>query len=236
MTAVIATAGVVSYLSSSSSSTLTDEENNKNNKTKNISSTVTISSQKLVYIRQQFDAASLQIFPTLRIKITEIVDVLQTIRQIKELRIKSDMAHNGNVETENQLWEEIKILSFTLWFTSIYATCATCLLLRIQLFLLARNENSLKQISREEFESLINDSYSHLFEKGIIDFVEVLKSFVTKSLSDCTVKDKTSYQYDEFNLFIMKARHYIERESKTLTLSLIMRKLIEIIYIVHFIM
>lgn len=223
--AIAATVSIVSFLipRNDDDRLLNDKDDNETGSNSSNDSTA----RKLVTIRHQFDTCSSQIFPTLRIKITEIVDVLQTIKQIKELRMNSDN-HQRSIDIENSLWEEIKVLSFTLWLTSIYATAATCILLRAQLFLLSRRENELIKMNRQDFEKLINDTYSNLFEKGIIDFVDTLRTFIVKSLADCTVKDKVSYQYDEFNLFIMKVRYFVEQETQDMVMSLILRKCIKI--------
>lgn len=97
----------------------------------------------LLRVRKQFDVGARQLFPTLRIKINEVVDVGSAVRQIKELRSRQ-LSNSGDSdidsrESEARLWEEIKIQSFTTLYVTAYMLSAVCVLMRIQLYILARS-------------------------------------------------------------------------------------------------
>ena len=211
------------------------ENNNKEKQTNQIASPIDESKleqsmrKKLLLIRQQLETSSSQILPTLRLKITQVVDVLQTIKLIKELRLNNknnSITNNTNTTTdmnENDLWEEIKVLSFTLWFVSIYLTCAISILLRIQLFLLAQSDHI--NLNIDQLNNIISRTYTHIFDYGIQHITDLTRAYVSKQLIDWTVRENTSVTYEELNGFVNKVRHYIEVECKDLITTLIIGKL-----------
>lgn len=121
---------------------------------------------QLSRIRKQFENAREKFLPTLRVKIFEIVDVSDTIQEIRKLR--NSQGKKGKVDSntrliEMQLWEKIKISSITILFVSVYMTSAICLILKIQFHLLGHysyNCNSSLNSSR------IIDSNLHTPVKG----------------------------------------------------------------------
>ena len=209
------------------------ENNNKEKQTNQIAPPIDESKleqsmrKKLLLIRQQLETSSSQILPTLRLKITQVVDVLQTIKLIKELRLNNkNTSITTNTTTdmnENELWEEIKVLSFTLWFVSIYLTCAISILLRIQLFLLAKSDHI--NLNIDQLNNIISRTYTHIFDYGIQHITDLTRAYVTKQLIDWTVRENTSVTYEELNGFVYKVRHYIEVECKDLITTLIIGKL-----------
>jgi len=200
--------------------------------------------QQLLFAKRQFDLSCRQILPTLRLKINEVVDVLHTIRQIKELRMQSGSegrtSHTSDVE--NILWEEIKVMSFVLWFVSIYCTCTLVPLLRIQIVLVNKHisksntghstssSSSSSSSSRpnddivsDSFDPLMDRTYSHLLERGIHTLTDMVRAFISRQLSDWTVKD-TVVTYEELVSLVSKTRQFLEVETRDLISTLLIRK------------
>ena len=132
---------------------------------------------KLLFkIRRQFDTSVNQFIPTLRVKIVEVIDINGTVRHIKELRAK---ATTNKEELETRLWTEIKDSSFAMLIVTSYMLSAVCVLLRIQLHILARslqksyNNNQLFpqdddiQLNSDTFRGLIEGTYKHLYGNGL---------------------------------------------------------------------
>lgn len=194
--------------------------------------------QQLLFAKRQFDLSSKQILPTLRLKISEIVDVLHTIRQIKELRMQSGSegrtSHASDVE--NVLWEEIKVMSFVLWFVSIYSTCVLVPLLRVQIVMVKKHINKLQKtassssslnnnddLMADNFDPIMDRTYSHLLERGIHSLTDLVRTFVSRQLSEWTVKD-TVVTYDELVSLVSKTRQFLEVETRDLISTLLIRK------------
>lgn len=93
-------------------------------------------SRILLRIRRQYDNSCHHFIPTLRRKILDTVDISATVRKLKELRATAGINISGSAEQE--LWDEIKISSLSLFFVAIYMVSALCTLLRVQLHVLAR--------------------------------------------------------------------------------------------------
>lgn len=94
-------------------------------------------SRLLLRVRKHFDVAVNDFLPTLRMKINEVVDISTAIKQIKELRASG----NGvdSILSEEQLWDEIKITSFSIMLVTTYMMSLVCVLLRVQFHILARS-------------------------------------------------------------------------------------------------
>ena len=104
-------------------------------------------------IRKQYDHAINKLLITFKFKIIELIDIQNTVHSIKELRGIYKMANNNSKdntsdttislkkyeELEEQLWDEIKISTFVFLIVLTYITPAICVLLKIQLHILARS-------------------------------------------------------------------------------------------------
>jgi hypothetical protein len=118
-------------------------------------------SRLLYRARKQFDIVCIQFLSTLRGRIVDVVDLSSAIRQIKELRSatasqnssKTSSSSAGSTDSssdmEMRLWEDIKIGSFTQLFVTAYALAAICVLLRVQMHILARSSDSFTNIQSE---------------------------------------------------------------------------------------
>jgi hypothetical protein len=168
--------------------------------------------QATIKLREEFNTCGSQLFPTLKLKITEVVDIFQTIKQIKDLRINSKECSSPSAsEAEAELWEEIKILSFTLWFVSIYATVVVAIVLKLQIALL-RRESILSSSTRSDYDQLLQDTFSYVFTHGIQKFSVTARNHFQKSLHKWTVREKITLHFDEFMEFVNKTRHTFESE------------------------
>ncbi len=196
----------------------------------------------LLRIRRQFDMAAQHFLPTIRIKIVEVVDINGTVRQIKELRAKSS---ENNRQLETQLWEEIKISSFTMLFVTAYMLSAVCVMLRVQLCLLAhsagrssapnsssaRSSNGTNTNGEEEvpfdnemFKALIDGAYKHLFNSGLRTFTAVVNHRVTTDLKFWVVQEKTSVSFGDLLHTVTAMRQTLEAEMPATVQSIFIRE------------
>ena len=190
-----------------------DEKNEKKNSQK-----VGLKSRLLLRVRRHFDIAGRQFFPTLRIKVVEVVDISNAILEIKRLRANglSDLASKS---TEAHLWDQIKVSSFVMLFTSAYSVSIVAIILRIQLHILAINsskytdeDGSSSAPSEAELKLLIESTFKYIFGDGLIKLTELIKSKVSSALIDWTVREKISVQFGEIVDTINYIRKFIEKD------------------------
>jgi hypothetical protein len=190
-----------------------DEKNEKKNSQK-----VGLKSRLLLRVRRHFDIAGRQFFPTLRIKVVEVVDISNAILEIKRLRANglSDLASKS---TEAHLWDQIKVSSFVMLFTSAYSVSIVAIILRIQLHILAINsskytdeDGSSSAPSEGELKLLIESTFKYIFGDGLIKLTELIKSKVSSALIDWTVREKISVQFGEIVDTINYIRKFIEKD------------------------
>lgn len=134
-------------------------------------------------IRKQYDSAINKLLITFKLKIIELIDIQSTVRNIKELRskYKNTNTSSSNLKTyeelEDQLWNEIKISTFTILFVISYVLPAICILLKIQLYILARSLllqlNDTDDISQV---SLLDTDMFRLFVEGNVFYLSILYS------------------------------------------------------------
>jgi hypothetical protein len=157
-------------------------------------------SRLLLRVRRHFDIAAKQFFPTLRVKILEVVDISNAIQQIKQLRAapESDVAAKT---TEATLWDQIKISSFVLFLTCAYMIAILTALLRLQLHILARHavlyndeDPNNSSPSETELKVLIDSTFKYVFGDGLSRLVGLIRHRVTSALVDWTVREKIAVQ------------------------------------------
>ena len=188
---------------------------------------------KLLFkIRRQFDTSVNQFIPTLRVKIVDVIDINGTVRHIKELRAK---ATTNKEELETRLWTEIKDSSFAMLIVTSYMLSAVCVLLRIQLHILARSlqksyNNQLFpqdddiQLNSDTFRGLIEGTYKHLYGNGLKLFSDMIKTQISLVLKNWTVKDKLHVSYDELLEVISIIRRNIENDLSLVIKTIFIRK------------
>lgn len=157
-------------------------------------------SRLLLRVRRHFDVTAKHFFPTLRVKILEVVDISNAIQQIKQLRSapESDMVAKS---TEATLWDQIKISSFVMFLTCAYMIGILAVLLRLQLHILARHaamyndeDPNNTSPSEAELKILIDSTFKYVFGDGLVRLVGLLRHRVTTALVDWTVREKVAVQ------------------------------------------
>lgn len=206
----------------------------------------------LLRVRRQFDLACKHFLPTLRKKIFEFIDINATVRQIKELRMNGingstnttlssgGAAGNNNQQSTNTvadaeaiLWDDVKVSAFTMHFVTIYMLAAVCVLLKIQLHILARSialsnstdtstgstsnagsaaEDDALNMDNEMFRELIDGTYRQLFGNGLRTFTAMVKERVKQDLQPWVVKDKVRIDYDEVVTAMRMIRKHLEMD------------------------
>ena len=178
----------------------------------------------LIKIRSQFDTAALHFLPTLRMKIFEIVDIELTVRKLKDLR-SSTIA--DKMILEDDLWNELKISSFTVLFVTAYMLSAVCVLIRIQLHVIAKSL-LLEAVDLESiddiFSSLIEKTFQHVMGAGLATFSNIVRNLVTDSLRSWVVKEKLNVTFQEVMEIIAKMRKLLETDFASLISTMIIRK------------
>ena len=178
----------------------------------------------LLKIRSQFDTAALQFLPTLRMKIFEILDIEHTVRKLKDLRSSSVV---DKVILEDDLWNELKISSFTMLFVTTYMLSAVCVLIRIQLHIISKSllveAVDLMSID-EKFSSLIEKTFQHVLGAGLASFANIVRNLVADSLRSWVVKEKLNVTFQEVLETIAKMRKLLEADFASLITTMIIRE------------
>jgi hypothetical protein len=209
-----------------------EEDNNKRTKIPSNLSNSDKASQmvrRLGRIHEQYEQ-SLQVFvPTLHLKIVNVVDVSSTIRRIKELRA-TRLDVTG--ESEDHLWEEIKVSSFALVLVSGYMLCVVSVLLRVQLHMIDNPAYRTKVSARDDSigKQLIEGTYAHLFDHGIEALYLKLRPIVAEKLVDWRVRDKLNTEYSELVRMLSEMRSGCEESSHGLS-ALLKTLLIRELYV-----
>jgi len=124
-----------------------------------------------------------------------------------------DVINSGKLDS-NQLWEQIKDSSFTYLFVTAYIGSVLCTLLRIQLHIQARamtnagasasaaawtatgagagdssSEDFFDRMDSDVLKQLVNSTYTPLFGEGLRNLTAMVRSHVTRELSDWLVCD-----------------------------------------------
>lgn len=185
-------------------------------------------SRLLLRVRRHFDFAGKHFFPTLRLKIVEVVDVAHAIQQIKQVR-KGGLSDKESKSTEANLWDQIKVSAFVILFTAAYSVSIVAIVLRVQLHILARNaalynddDGTNSSPSEAELKYLIDSTFRYIFSDGLQKLTEALRTKVESALVDWTVREKTSVQFVEFVDIVSYIRKIIEKDMKafvTMTIS-----------------
>ena len=198
-------------------------------------------------IRKQYDIALVKLLSTLRLRIIDIIDIQGTVRSIKELRSNASKEAAKSVSfaqeyerLERELWDDIKTASFTIMIVSAYMLSSVCILLKIQLYVLARSlliqqENSssypprdidsqFDSLDNDMFRSLIEGTYKHLYSDGIQLFVAKVRGSVSTHLREWVVKDKLEVHAEELLHVFSSIRSDIETDERNIIDMIFMRK------------
>ena len=179
-----------------------------------------VRSRLLLRVRRHFDFAGKHFFPTLRVKIIEVVDISNAIQQIKQIRGggRADMTSKS---TEANLWEQIKISSFIMLFASAYSVSIVAIILRVQLHILARNATFYNEDegntspSEQELKFLIDSTFKYVFGEGLKNLTDTLRTKISSALVDWTVREKISVKFVEFVDIVSYIRKSIEKDMRS---------------------
>lgn len=149
--------------------------------------------------------------PTIRTRISEIVDTAECVRQLKELRAQRNVSNGA----ETQLWQDIKISSFTIFFTHIYVLATVCLIIRVQMHIFIRyaGVNDEAEPAPEFFQSLMSNTYAHILKSGLTGFASTVRSHVQLALDDWTVESSLNISYQDVKEVLLNARRAFEDDS-----------------------
>jgi Peroxin-3 len=176
----------------------------------------------LVKINEEFEMTLEKFIPVLHLKIITIVDITGTIGRIKQLRPNRNNDdgddNSDTLHTEEQLWEEVKIASFTLVFVTAYAMCSLSLLIRANIHLFAANMSSIVTSP----STILEMAYSHVFDDGLQQLYNIVLPIVTQRLSAWRVKEKLKLEYSELVRMMNEIRNSIEGTGMTQLLHLIL--------------
>lgn len=152
---------------------------------------------RLVRINEEYETTLNKFIPILHLKIVNIVDMSGTIKQLRSGR-SGDMTSNDStvIATEDDLWDEIKVASFSLVYITAYALCALTILLRIHIHLFSAAAMVHHDGSGQlDLNRLLELTYSHFFESGIQHLLDAVQPIIRERLSVWKVKDKLKVHF-----------------------------------------
>lgn len=220
---------IVWYYQSQSTDAIVEEDTNNNSprRDRNLKYSSPKKGPQRQHLLQRADALydfSLSCFlPTIRTRILEIVDTAECVRQLKELRAQRSISNGA----ESQLWQEIKVSSFTIFFTHIYVLAAVCLIIRVQMHIFIRyaGVNDEADPAPEFFQSLMSNTYSHILKSGLTGFASTVRSHVQLVLDDWSVESSLNISYQDVKEVLLNARRAFEDDSmRPLLQELVLRK------------
>uniref|UniRef100_A0A8C6TRK3 Peroxisomal biogenesis factor 3 n=1 Tax=Neogobius melanostomus TaxID=47308 RepID=A0A8C6TRK3_9GOBI len=99
-----------------------------------------------------------------------------------------------------EIWEDLKIISFTRTIVAVYSTCMLVVLLRIQLNIIggylyldnSANKSTTAPMAPPDVQQQYLSSIQHLLGDGLIELMTVVKRAVQNSLGDVSLKQTLS--------------------------------------------
>ncbi|XP_072307466.1 peroxisomal biogenesis factor 3 [Eucyclogobius newberryi] len=99
-----------------------------------------------------------------------------------------------------EIWEDLKIISFTRTIVSVYSTCLLVVLLRVQLNIIggylyldnSANKNTVAPLAPPDVQQQYLSSIQHLLGDGLIELITVVKKAVQNSLESMSLKQSLS--------------------------------------------
>jgi hypothetical protein len=187
---------------------------------------------------------SIRIFiPTLRKSIFDLIDITQPVKQIKQLRANNSTnssASSSSSDTEAQLWEEVKLSSFTMLFVSTYVLCGLTTLLKVQLHVLARailrgegpaleslgatgdNADDIVMYARDSalLKKFIEGTFRTMFSTGLQRFANDVRQRLQYLLRDWVVKERMRVDFEDMLQLLNTVRRDFESDFDTLMRNL----------------
>lgn len=199
----------------------------------------------LLRIRKQFDSSIRIFLPTLRKAVFDLIDISQPVRQIKTLRA-STVSSLNQMELEAQLWEEVKISSFTMLFVSTYVLCGLTTVLKVQLYVLARailrgegpaleslgaspdnaEEAAIYAKDSALLRKLIDGTFRHMFGPGLQRLADLIRSRLQILLRDWVVKERMRVEFEDILRLLNIVRRDFESDFDPVIRSLLYGKLV----------
>lgn len=194
----------------------------------------------LLRIRKQFDSSIRIFLPTLRKAVFDLIDISQPVRQIKTLRA-STVSSLNQMEMEAQLWEEVKISSFTMLFVSTYVLCGLTTVLKVQLHVLARailrgegpaleslgaspenaEEAAIYAKDSALLRKLIDGTFRHMFGPGLQRLADLIRSRLQVLLRDWVVKERMRVEFEDILRLLNMVRRDFESDFDPVIRSLL---------------
>lgn len=181
-------------------------------------------------IRKENDTTMKFFLTSLQTKLNEVIDIASLTRQIRALR---DNSSEDTSSIEIELWETLKVSSFTSVFVSIYLLSVVTLLVLVQRHMLATRLPSLSQDRNQAnmaiesgdildlFPTIITKSYEHLFNHGIQVFSDNVRNIVQENLKDWSAGNKLEVDFHELVLMILSIRRSIDADLQLTIKSII---------------
>eukprot|EP01039_Chlorochromonas_danica_P013575 gene13575-15740_t len=211
----------------------------------------------LLRIRKQFDMSIRIFIPTLRKSIFDLIDITQPVKQIKQLRANnstnSSASSSSSSDTEAQLWEEVKLSSFTMLFVSTYVLCGLTTLLKVQLHVLARailrgegpaleslgttgdNADDIVMYARDSalLKIFIEGTFRTMFSTGLQRFANDVRQRLQYLLRDWVVKERMRVDFEDMLQLLNTVRRDFESDFDTLMRNLFCETAPEAVYAYH---
>lgn len=156
---------------------------------------------------KQFDSLVGPLLMTLRSRVTEELDIASIVRTIKEIRLKLKDSN------EIELWEEIKILSFSMIFVNSIMMSIFVGVLRLQIYLVARLAQNMNIEANEViFSSILERTYEYSLHDGLLNAIKTVRAIVEKFFAEWTIQKKLTVDYAEFESIVNSIRCELESQ------------------------
>ena len=163
----------------------------------------------LLRVRKEYSTQALEFLPLLQTRILEAVDFDHAYDQLRELK-HLRAANKDAVFDIDDLWEQIKVSSFTFMFVTAYMGSMLCCLLQVQLHIQARGLHNLSGESEEKSTNTKNDlltdsyfdkmdgvemgeltsaTYTNIYCKGLRQVTKLVRTATEKEMADWPVCD-----------------------------------------------
>ncbi|XP_078505125.1 peroxisomal biogenesis factor 3 [Lissotriton helveticus] len=133
-----------------------------------------------------------------------VLSMLPTLRDTLMLQLNSESLTSllkKRPSNKLEIWEDLKIISFTRSIVAVYSTCMLVVLLRVQLNIIggyiyldnaAVSKNGTTQLAPPEVQQQYLSSIQHLLGDGLTELITVVKHAVEKVLGSSSLKQTLS--------------------------------------------
>ena len=177
----------------------------------------------------RFDVVMDSFLPQFKARLGNSLDVSKLVQILKNSR----ESKNITKAEERDLWNRIKVDSFSLLFVNAYALGSLCVLFQLELTLLecfASYSSSLSNESALKMPNLLRISFERVLHRNLDTFIRTIEPLIENTLIDWSIENSLKICYGDLEAKVNQIRQVVEGESCKYIYELLSRKNTGLLY------